>query len=137
FGTARELQRQMECGRQQPSKCRFLFKQTLLNQFSPSSGQISLEQFTAAPNVVPHGSDLTQAVIDRSHRGRQRNSKLPLKTDQPRNSSASRRSMKLRSMSVRWVFKSLRYRRIFASRVHREGVDMRDACIALSAVVPE
>ena len=50
-----------------------------------------LKQFTTVPNVVPNGSDLTQAVIDRSHRGRQRNSKLPLKTDQPRNSSASRR----------------------------------------------
>jgi hypothetical protein len=108
------------CGRQQPFKGRSLFKQTFFNQFSLSIGQISLEQFTAAPNVVPHGSDLTQAVIDRSHRGRQRDSKLTLKADQPCNSSASRRSMKLRSMSVRWVFKSLRYRRTFASRVHRE-----------------
>src|SRR4029077_6855088 len=31
-------------------------------------------------NVVPHGSNLTQAVIDRSHRGPQRSSKLTLKT---------------------------------------------------------
>jgi hypothetical protein len=43
-----------------------------------------------------------------------------IKTDQPRNSSASRRSMKLRSMSVSLVLRSLRYRLTFASRVHRE-----------------
>jgi hypothetical protein len=73
------------------------FEPTFFSHLSLGIGQISLEQFTAAPNVVPHGSDLTQVVIDRSHRDPNVISTLTLKADQPCNSSASRRSMKLRS----------------------------------------
>ncbi|OSJ34638.1 hypothetical protein BSZ19_11425 [Bradyrhizobium japonicum] len=70
-GQVPKFSSQFQCkrkrGRQEPVKGRVPLKQTLFEELTLDITQLTLKPSATAPNVIPHVSDLIQAIVNRSY----------------------------------------------------------------------
>ncbi|MET4753595.1 hypothetical protein [Bradyrhizobium sp. RT11b] len=70
-GQVPKFSSQFQCkrkrGRQEPVKGSLPLTQTLFEELTLDITQLTLKPSATAPNVIPHVSDLIQAIVNRSH----------------------------------------------------------------------